>query len=72
MMDVCGERIAGLFYVKANDVVLEILKENNALLKHTTFTHSYPHDWRTGKPLIFRATDQWFCSIEPLISCSKD
>ena len=66
MMDVCGDRIAGLFYEKANDVVLEILNENNALLKHTTFIHSYPHDWRTGKPLIFRATDQWFCSIDPI------
>ena len=66
MMPGTGERIEGLFYEKANDVVLEILKENNALLKHTTFTHSYPHDWRTGKPLIFRATSQWFCSIEPI------
>ena len=66
MMAGTGERIEGLFYEKANDVVLEILKENGALLKHTTFTHSYPHDWRTGKPLIFRATAQWFCSIEPI------
>ncbi len=66
MMPGTGSRIEGLFYEKANDVVLEILKENGALLKHTTFTHSYPHDWRTGKPLIFRATAQWFCSIEPI------
>lgn len=66
MMAGTGERIEGLFYEKANDVVLEILKENGALLKHSTFTHSYPHDWRTGKPLIFRATAQWFCSIEPI------
>ncbi|MBR0294876.1 MAG: isoleucine--tRNA ligase [Bacilli bacterium] len=66
MMEGVGERLQGLFYEDANDVVLEILKENNALLKHTIFTHSYPHDWRTGKPLIFRATDQWFCSIEPI------
>lgn len=66
MMEDVGERLKGLFYEDANEVVLEILKENNALLKHTIFTHSYPHDWRTGKPLIFRATDQWFCSIEPI------
>lgn len=66
MMPGTGERIEGLFYENANDVVLEILKENGALLKHSTFTHSYPHDWRTGKPLIFRATAQWFCSIEPI------
>ena len=61
-----GPRLAGLFYEDANAVVLDILKENNALLKCSKFTHSYPHDWRTKKPLIFRATDQWFCSIEPI------
>ena len=61
-----GERLAGVFYEDANAIVLDILKENNALLKHSTFTHSYPHDWRTKKPLIFRATNQWFCSIEPI------
>ena len=61
-----GDRLEGLFFEDANKVVLEILTENNALLKHTTFTHSYPHDWRTKKPLIFRATSQWFCSIEPI------
>ena len=66
MMAGTGEGIEGLFYEDANKAVLEILKQNGALLKHTTFTHSYPHDWRTGKPLIFRATSQWFCSIEPI------
>ena len=66
MMPGTGEGIEGLFYEDANKVVLEILKEKGLLLKHTTFTHSYPHDWRTGKPLIFRATSQWFCSIEPI------
>ena len=66
MMPGTGEKLEGLFYEKANDVVLDILKENNALLKHSTFTHSYPHDWRTHKPVIFRATKQWFCSIEPI------
>ena len=66
MMPGTGEGIEGLFYEKANDAVLNIIENNGALLKHTTFTHSYPHDWRTGKPLIFRATSQWFCSIEPI------
>jgi len=61
-----GEGIEGLFYENANEAVLKIIEENGSLLKHTTFTHSYPHDWRTGKPLIFRATSQWFCSIEPI------
>ncbi len=66
MMKGTGEGIEGLFYEDANKAVLDILKEKGALLKHTTFTHSYPHDWRTKKPLIFRATSQWFCSIEPI------
>ena len=66
MMEGTGEGIEGLFYEKANDAVLQIISENGALLKHSTFVHSYPHDWRTGKPLIFRATNQWFCSIEPI------
>ena len=66
MMPGTGEGIEGLFYEQANDAVLKIISENGALLKHSTFTHSYPHDWRTNKPLIFRATSQWFCSIEPI------
>ena len=66
MMKGTGEGIEGLFYEDANKTVLKIISENGSLLKHQTFTHSYPHDWRTGKPLIFRATSQWFCSIEPI------
>ena len=66
MMKGTGEGIEGLFYEDANAAVLKIIEENGALLKHTTFTHSYPHDWRTNKPLIFRATSQWFCSIDPI------
>ena len=66
MKEGTGEGIEGLFYEDANDAVLKIISENGALLKHNVFTHSYPHDWRTHKPVIFRATDQWFCSIEPI------
>ena len=61
-----GERLAGLFYEDANLEVLKILEENNCLLKEEGIVHSYPHDWRTHKPVIFRATPQWFCSIEPI------
>ncbi|CAM3959388.1 isoleucine--tRNA ligase [Catellicoccus marimammalium] len=53
----------GMFYDKANPVVTELLEEKGALLKLDFFTHSYPHDWRTKKPVIFRATPQWFASI---------
>ena len=66
LMEDTGERLKGLFYEDANKVVLDILKENNALLKCDEIVHSYPHDWRTGKPLIFRATPQWFCSISKI------
>jgi len=66
MTDDCGPRLAGLFYEDANKVVLDILKENNCLLKEEDIVHSYPHDWRTHKPVIFRATPQWFCSIDPI------
>ena len=66
MMAGTGEGVEGLFYEDANEAVLKIISANGALLKHTTFTHSYPHDWRTHKPVIFRATAQWFCSIEPI------
>jgi len=66
MMKGTGEGIEGLFYEDANAAVLKIIEDNGSLLKHTTFTHSYPHDWRTHKPVIFRATDQWFCSISPI------
>ena len=54
----------GLFYDKANPVVTELLEEKGLLLKLDFFTHSYPHDWRTKKPVIYRATPQWFASID--------
>ncbi|RDW17910.1 isoleucine--tRNA ligase [Oceanobacillus chungangensis] len=54
----------GLFYEDANKVVTEKLEAEGALLKLSFITHSYPHDWRTKKPTIFRATAQWFASIK--------
>ncbi|WP_173916546.1 isoleucine--tRNA ligase [Halobacillus sp. Marseille-Q1614] len=54
----------GLFYDKANKPITDKLKEAGALLQLEFITHSYPHDWRTKKPTIFRATDQWFASIK--------
>lgn len=55
---------AGLFYDEANKPITERLGEAGALLKLSFITHSYPHDWRTKKPTIFRATAQWFASIK--------
>ena len=54
----------GMFYDKANKEITDLLKENGSLLKLEFMTHSYPHDWRTKKPVIFRATPQWFASID--------
>lgn len=63
MTEEAGE-FAGLFYDKANVAITEKLTEVGALLKLSFITHSYPHDWRTKKPTIFRATAQWFASIK--------
>lgn len=54
----------GLFYDDANKVITEKLEEVGALLKLDFIKHSYPHDWRTKKPTITRATAQWFTSIK--------
>ena len=62
--DINDPDLAGLFYDDANKVVSEKLKKSGNLLKLSFFTHSYPHDWRTKKPVIYRATTQWFASVE--------
>lgn len=56
----------GLFFEDANKAVTAKLDELGVLLKLKFITHSYPHDWRTKKPIIFRATKQWFCSIDKI------
>ncbi len=50
----------------ANQLVLAELEKTGALLAHKPFQHSYPHSWRSGAPVIFRATPQWFISIDPI------
>lgn len=54
----------GLFYKKANKAIIEDLKEMGYLLGHQVIRHSYPHDWRSKKPVIFRATEQWFIKVD--------
>ncbi|KRM56615.1 isoleucine--tRNA ligase [Lacticaseibacillus sharpeae] len=54
----------GVFYDDANKLVTKALTDKGALLKLSFFTHSYPHDWRTKKPVVFRATTQWFASVD--------
>lgn len=56
--------VAGLSIYKANAVILDALKERGKLISAETLQHSYPHCWRHKTPLIFRATPQWFISME--------
>ncbi len=55
---------ACMFYEKSNKYIIEHLRENGHLLKETKITHQYPHCWRCKDPIIFRATEQWFVSID--------
>ena len=57
-------KFAGMYYEKSNAAILEDLKETGALFASKEITHSYPHCWRCKNPIIFRATPQWFCSVE--------
>ena len=55
---------AGQFYAKSNKTITSWLDENGYLLKAVKIEHSYPHCWRCKKPIIFRATPQWFASVD--------
>jgi isoleucyl-tRNA synthetase len=58
-------QFAGLNVLKdANEAIIKELQEKGALLKEEAYVHKYPYDWRTKKPTIFRATEQWFASVE--------
>jgi isoleucyl-tRNA synthetase len=72
-------RLVGVHVFKADEIVLGILRERDALAAHTQFTHSYPHCWRCHKKVIFRATDQWFIAVDhkglrerAVAACEKD
>jgi isoleucyl-tRNA synthetase len=58
------EQWAGLQVFKANPQIVELLRERGVLLASETITHSYPHCWRCKNPVIFRATEQWFISMD--------
>ncbi|MGI6086116.1 MAG: isoleucine--tRNA ligase [Acetivibrionales bacterium] len=55
---------AGLYYKSANKAILQTLKDNGLLFAEEKITHSYPHCWRCKDPIIYRATEQWFISID--------
>jgi isoleucyl-tRNA synthetase len=54
----------GMFYEKANTLITDRLQESGHLLKLSSVVHQYAHDWRTKKPVIYRATEQWFASVD--------
>ena len=57
-------KFAGLRYDESNDAILADMKESGALFASKEFEHEYPHCWRCKHPIIFRATPQWFCSVD--------
>ena len=57
---------AGMFYADSNEKIIENLKKTNHLLSMKEIVHSYPHCWRCKKPIIYRATEQWFASVESI------
>ncbi|MGE4485505.1 MAG: isoleucine--tRNA ligase [Oscillospiraceae bacterium] len=66
----------GLKYSAANEVIYNDLKDCGALLASETIIHQYPHCWRCKSPIVYRATDQWFCSVdafkdEAVAACGK-
>lgn len=63
MTNEAGE-VSGLKYTEANTKIIEKLLENGSLLSKKEIVHSYPHCWRCHKPVIYRATTQWFASVD--------
>jgi len=63
--ELAGE-FAGLYYEKSNAVILAKLKEIGALYAESEIIHQYPHCWRCHEPIVFRATEQWFASVDDI------
>ena len=57
-------KFAGMYYAESNTAILEDMKESGALFASEDIEHEYPHCWRCKSPIIFRATPQWFCSVD--------
>lgn len=60
------ERYNGQFYARGNDMVVADLEAEGFLVAKENITHSYPHCWRCKHPIIYRATEQWFCSVDAI------
>lgn len=64
--EIKDDELIGLFYNDANPIIIERLKKSKLLLLDEKITHSAAHDWRTKKPIIYRATKQWFVNISKI------
>ncbi len=67
-----GQPFDGLFIFKANPIIIDLLHQRGALMGRHNLEHSYPHCWRCHNPLIFRATEQWFISMETPVLSPKE
>ena len=56
--------LRGLSVFEANPLIVERLRDSGHLLHHAPYSHSYPHDWRSKTPVIFRCTEQWFIAVD--------
>lgn len=65
-------KYAGMKTEESNPVILQDMKESGALFASEDIVHSYPHCWRCKKPIIFRATPQWFCSVDAFKDAACD
>ena len=72
MTEEAGSDLQGLKYSVANSKVIELLAESNALLAQEDIVHPYPHCWRCHKPVIYRATTQWFASVDKFRDAALD
>ncbi|MGI5838410.1 MAG: isoleucine--tRNA ligase [bacterium] len=59
-----GGKFAGMFCGEANKAIIDELKDRGALVQMKEIKHSYPHCWRCKQPVIYRATEQWFASVD--------
>src|SRR5207248_311669 len=65
------EHFAGLTVFKANPLIVQLMRDRGVLVASETITHSYPHCWRCKNPVIFRATEQWFISMDTSVNPSR-
>lgn len=64
--DVNDNQLFGMFYLDTNKIIIDRLSSKKTLLKYEKITHSTAHDWRTKKPVMYRATKQWFVNIKKI------